>query len=460
MAEAPRDQNHVTSLLLESSTNPGVVFPAKGDQTTGRILTDSAAVSEITVTDGVTSVQAATIDFISGATVTDGGGGIAEVSIDPPTPAGPNGALQYNNGGVEGGSEKLTWDDDLRFLTIGVEALASRVRAVSATTPNTNGGSISIRGGFGNGTGQNGYAALGDPIGDSFIVGGTIVGFPALPGLTTVNSGFGAFFNTANLNDHHEFAFPDSDGTLITDVSPQSLSNKTINGTNTITARDNLFTIEDNGDTTKRVQFQVSGVTTGVTRTLTIPNANGTIALSTDLTNFVTGPGSAVSGNIATFNGTTGKIIQDGGKALPTGAIVGTTDTQTLSGKTLTSPSIASPTITTQWNFGSNTAYFTEFDNGNSGTSDTINWTVSNKQRSTLTGNVTFTFTAPGGPCNLVLVLIQDGTGSRLVTWPASVKWAGGVAPTLTTTAGRVDIVSFYYNGTNYYGQAALNYTP
>jgi hypothetical protein len=59
----------------------------------------------------------------------------------------------------------------------------------------------------------------------------------------------------------------------------------------------------------------------------------------------VIGPASAVSGNVPTFNGTTGKVIQDGGKALPSGAIVGTTDSQTLTNKTLTSPVMTTPTL-------------------------------------------------------------------------------------------------------------------
>lgn len=50
MAEAPRDQNHVTSILCESSTNPGVTVPVKGDQLTGRMFVDLPAGTGSTLT--------------------------------------------------------------------------------------------------------------------------------------------------------------------------------------------------------------------------------------------------------------------------------------------------------------------------------------------------------------------------------------------------------------------------
>jgi len=44
------------------------------------------------------------------------------------------------------------------------------------------------------------------------------------------------------------------------------------------------FLLYDNGDSTKNLQFQLSGISTGTTRTLTVPNANGTIATTAQLT--------------------------------------------------------------------------------------------------------------------------------------------------------------------------------
>ncbi|KKN71418.1 hypothetical protein LCGC14_0421400 [marine sediment metagenome] len=47
---------------------------------------------------------------------------------------------------------------------------------------------------------------------------------------------------------------------------------------------DETWRVFDNGDPTKRVEFELSGLTTSTTRTLTIPDASGTIALTSDLT--------------------------------------------------------------------------------------------------------------------------------------------------------------------------------
>ena len=102
----------------------------------------------------------------------------------------------------------------------------------------------------------------------------------------------------------------------------------------------------------------------------------------------------------------------------------------------------------------------TKKDNGNSGASFTIDWNNGQAQDLTLTANCTLTFTAPTGLnfARLSLRLIQDATGSRTVTFPSSVRWAGGTAPTLTTTANGVDIITFEWDGTNYDGVASLGF--
>lgn len=108
-------------------------------------------------------------------------------------------------------------------------------------------------------------------------------------------------------------------------------------------------------------------------------------------------------------------------------------------------------------------AYFSsEIDNGNSGTADTIDWGAGNKQKSTNNGNVTYTMTNPPGPCNIVFKIIHDATAStytRAFT-PSSGAWywAGGVAPTWTQIANAIDIVSAYFDGTNWYAAANTNF--
>jgi hypothetical protein len=80
-----------------------------------------------------------------------------------------------------------------------------------------------------------------------------------------------------------------------------------------------------------------------------------------------------------------------------------------------------------------------------------VDLSLSNIFTINLSGNITLTF-SNGTPGTYIIKLIQDGTGSRTVTFPVSNwKWAGGSAPTLTTNANKTDIVSIIYDGLTYY---------
>lgn len=59
--------------------------------------------------------------------------------------------------------------------------------------------------------------------------------------------------------------------------SAQNFTNKVLNNTNTVTLKDTLFTLQDDGDTTKQAKFQLSGLTTATTRTYTLPDVSDTL---------------------------------------------------------------------------------------------------------------------------------------------------------------------------------------
>ena len=86
-------------------------------------------------------------------------------------------------------------------------------------------------------------------------------------------------------------------------------------------------------------------------------------------------------------------------------------------------------------------------------------------------GNITdLNLYFPNVSCNCTLLVKQDGSGSRTITNyktfdqsdgnESTVVWSGGSNPTLTTTANKLDILSFYWDNDNHkaYGVASLNF--
>lgn len=93
---------------------------------------------------------------------------------------------------------------------------------------------------------------------------------------------------------------------------------------------------------------------------------------------------------------------------------------------------------------------------GNISGSQAFDISTANVFTATVTGTVTITFTNPAasGQCSSLSMVLTNG-GSSVITWPAAVKWAGGVDPTLTT-AGEDVLTFFTLNaGTSWYGIVA-----
>ena len=139
------------------------------------------------------------------------------------------------------------------------------------------------------------------------------------------------------------------DSTVATLTGTQTLQNKTLDNTNTVTLSDTLFTLQDNTDATKQANFELSGITTATTRTYTLPNLTGSLATigniaqtfagNTAFSNATlslgtsTANGTYTLGNGATISGATRTInIGTAGVAGSTTAITigGTANTSTI----------------------------------------------------------------------------------------------------------------------------------
>ncbi len=166
---------------------------------------------------------------------------------------------------------------------------------------------------------------------------------------------------------------------------------------------------------------------------------NGTGTLSWSPAGDVSGPASSTDNTLVRFDGTSGKLIQ--GSAI----VIDDSDNIFMDGYL----DMSNEDID-----NIKTATFNSVPAG-SGSGGTIDWSSAQKRKFTMTGAGTLTFTAPAGPCNLMLLLVNAGTNAP--TWPATVLWpGGGTEPSWTTTG--TDVVAFFYDGTNYYAVGSLDF--
>lgn len=85
-----------------------------------------------------------------------------------------------------------------------------------------------------------------------------------------------------------------------------------------------------------------------------------------------------------------------------------------------------------------------------------IDWSAGNTFKKTLAANTTFTFSNLTSGQSIVVALTNTAS-NYTVTWPGTVKWSGGAAPTQTVGA-KTDVYTFVYDGANTYGSVIQNF--
>ena len=222
--------------------------------------------------------------------------------------------------------------------------------------------------------------------------------------------------------------------------------------------------------------FNIDGPTNG--QILKYNTSNARFELDTDAT------GSAVSATTFVGDDSTGTAVNPGETFKIAGATGITTavsgDTLTITGTaqdfayasltgTPTIPSLGDISITNSTIQSSgdtidlddivrfNVGYKEDINSLTSSASISVDASTAPVHTVTLATNATFTISNMVAGQSIMIIITQDGTGTRTGSF-TSVKFPGG-APTLSSGAGDIDVISVFYDGTNYLGNIAQDFT-
>lgn len=208
--------------------------------------------------------------------------------------------------------------------------------------------------------------------------------------------------------------------------------------TNPVYINPNGHTVEGIADTIQLdisntlIQLMYSASTWQVTTTRAAGGASGTS------TGDINGPTQAINNSIAVYDGTTGKLVKDSQRVIPTGNVVGTTDIQSLTNKAIAPRVVVSPTPVV------GDATFLTINSSITDVFDCLNIP---------TGATSVTFEAPSGtPYNgqKLLVRVKDLGTSTVInfrqTGGANTFRPIGVTIPVATNANKYLYVSCCYN--------------
>lgn len=430
----------VTNTNATSGTNTALDLVASGATTTnnaitaaGNVILTSANTTQATTSSALTltanSLTTGTAEYISSSSLT-GGNLLKLVSTSTASTTG-NAAIYVDISGTNAASNVNSIG---MYLTATRNGTGATIVGVQSEV-NSNGTSATGLLATGNGTSTINYGAQIGASGAATINYGVLVTSTGAPtnyggyfNLTGANTNNYAILATAiNATNNYAIVVPASSGLVgIGTISPTSLFHVVGTSTTGIVNETTSSTI------TSGTILDITGTSTA----LAAGNEGMNIAISgANGTNAITATGLRIS--VTNTNATSGTNV-----GLDVTASGATTDNIAIN-------ATGNGKFTGQY-------YSVKFALTD-GATIALNWNNSNCQSVVLGGNRTFTFANPKSGARYAIELTQDGTGSRTLTWP-TIRWAGGSAPTLTTTPNKTDIVFIYYDGTDYFGDITKNF--